>query len=127
MEGKLRVRVRVSEDTVQIKTLATPLIKPGVKKPRKKKATVIPAGLRKGMNVLLEGPVASVVISKDYIERLPSKPEKFIYRAPAYYQNNREKFILKQPVFQGIPSISAESQTLGGVTTGPGAYGGKPA
>lgn len=101
IESRLRVQSEITDDTIRLKPPVTkPVNKSGrqtrkvKQKPGKvRKVSLIPDPLKKDNLVLLRANVADVRFSDDTQQKLPKAKEKIYYRAPAYYQNNREKFI----------------------------------
>ena len=101
MESKMRVQAEVTDDTIRLKPVVTKPVKASTRKTRKVKSTrgqsrnysLIPAPLKNDNITLLRASVADVTFSDETQSKLPKAKEKIFYRAPGYYQNNREKFI----------------------------------
>ena len=100
IEGNLRVQSEITDDTIRLKPVTKAPKKSGrqtrkitQKSDKVRKVSLIPDPLKKDNLVLLRANVADVRFSDDMQQKIPKSREKVYYRAPAYYQNNREKFI----------------------------------
>ena len=100
IEGNLRVQSEITDDTIRLKPVTKAPKKSGrqtrkitQKSDKVRKVSLIPDPLKKDNLVLLRANVADVRFSDDMQQKIPKAREKVYYRAPAYYQNNREKFI----------------------------------
>ena len=100
IEGNLRVQSEITDDTIRLKPVTKSPKKSGrqtrkitQKSDKVRKVSLIPDPLKKDNLVLLRANVADVRFSDDMQQKIPKAREKVYYRAPAYYQNNREKFI----------------------------------
>ena len=100
IESKRLVQDQITDDTIQLKPLAEKKVssRPGKAVTRKLKTRVpkqslIPDSLNQDTMNILQSNVADVKISDDTQSKMPKKGPNVYYRAPAYYQNNREKFI----------------------------------
>ena len=102
IESKMMVRNEITDDTITLKPpvdkqrrRASKAITRKIKTTRgqAKKDPLIPDALNMDTMTLLRTKVANVTISDDITTKMPKKPPNVYYRAPSYYQNNREKFI----------------------------------
>tara|TARA_B100001758_G_scaffold247149_1_gene264092 strand:+ start:4554 stop:7826 length:3273 start_codon:yes stop_codon:yes gene_type:complete len=97
IESKLKTRTEVTDDTVTLKPQVQKVKQthPITKKApsSRMRAPIVPDALNQDNLTLLRANIADVTISDDTIEKIPKKGPNVYYKAPAYYQNNREKFI----------------------------------
>ncbi len=102
IESKRMVQEEVTDDTIRLKPpirkqkasatkAVTRKLKPS--KARGRKQSLVPDPLNQDSLVLLQSNVADVRISEETDNKIPKKGPNIYYKAPAYYQNNREKFI----------------------------------
>ena len=102
IESKRMVREEITDDTIRLKppirkekATASKAKTRKLKVPKSlgRKQSLIPDSLNEDNMILLQSNVADVRISDDTDAKIPKKGPNIYYKAPAYYQNNREKFI----------------------------------